>query len=333
MTASTTPAAAGTAGSVRPWLARLHPGLFGIALGIFGLGGAWRRLAPLIGEVANTVFVALFAVGAAILALLAVLWCAKLVRHFDVVRQEWVDPVHGAMIALLPVSTLLAVAQIAPLNTDGQAIATAVILAALALQGAVAWQVVALLSTGRMPAELVTPALYLPIVPGGFVGAMALDAVGLPGWGGLLIGMGIGGWALLEVRILHRLFSGALAPALRPTLGIEMAPGAVGTLAAATLWPQLPAEALMIGLGIASGPVFAVLTRWRWWTAVPFSFGFWSFSFPLAALAGAAVEAVRRGGWPTSMALGAVAIASAVIAFLAVRTLWLLVNRRLLPSP
>jgi len=33
------------------------------------------------------------------------------------------------------------------------------------------------------------------------------------------------------------------------------------------------------------------------------------------------------------MAPAAVAIASAVIAFLAVRTLWLLVNRRLLPSP
>ena len=158
------------------------------------------------------------------------------------------------MIALLPVSTLLAVAQMAPLEADGHAIATALTLAALALQGAIAWEVVALLSTGRMPAELVTPALYLPIVPGGFVGAMALDAVGLPGWAGLLIGMGAGGWTLLEVHILHRLFSGALEPALRPTLGIEMAPAAV-------------------------------------------------------------------------------AIASAVIAFLAVRTLWLLVNRRLLPSP
>ena len=138
-------------------------------------------------------FVALVAMGAAILAVLTVLWCAKILRHFDVVRREWIHPVHGAMIALLPVSTLLAVAQMAPLEADGHAIATALTLAALALQGAIAWEVVALLSTGRMPAELVTPALYLPIVPGGFVGAMALDAVGLPGWAGLLIGMGVDG--------------------------------------------------------------------------------------------------------------------------------------------
>ena len=70
----------------------------------------------------------------------------------------------------------------------------------------------------------------------------------------------------------------------------------------------------MVCLGIASGPVLAVLTRWRYWTAVPFSFGFWSFSFPLAAMAGATVEAVQRGGWPPAVALTAVLIASTVIA-------------------
>jgi tellurite resistance protein len=171
----------------------------------------------------------------------------------------------------------------------------------------------------------------VPIVPGGFVGAMALDAIGLHGWGALLVGMGIGGWALLEVRILHRLFAGALPPALTSTIGIEMAPGAVGVLSAATLWPQLPAEALMVGLGVASGPILAVLTRWRWWSAAPFSFGFWAFAFPIAALAGASIEAVRRGGWPSYMALGAALLASAVAAYLAVRTLWLLVRGRLLP--
>ena len=32
---------------VRPWLARLHPGLFAIPLGILGLDGAWQHLAAL----------------------------------------------------------------------------------------------------------------------------------------------------------------------------------------------------------------------------------------------------------------------------------------------
>jgi tellurite resistance protein len=102
-------------------------------------------------------------------------------------------------------------------------------------------------------------------------------------------------------------------------------------MAVATLWPELPAEVLMVSLGIASGPLFAVLTRWRYWTAVPFNAGFWSFSFPLAAMAGATVEAVRRGNWNTQVGLAAVGIASVVIAFLAIRTLGLLVRGRLLP--
>jgi hypothetical protein len=40
---------------------------------------------------------------------------------------------------------------------------------------------------------------------------------------------------------------------------------------------------------------------------------------------------VRRAGWPREAALGAVLIASAVIAFLAARTFVLLVQGRLLP--
>jgi tellurite resistance protein len=317
--------------AARPWLARVQPGLFGISLGTLGLAGAWLRMKPLIGDVAAAVHSVLLAVGAAALVVVLVLWAVKVLRHFDVVRQEWAQPVQGPLLALLPVSTLLLVTLLAPFDAAGRAVAITIVLAAVAMQFAIAWQVAARLSTGRMPAELVTPALYLPIVPGGLVGAMALDAVGFPGWAALLFGTGVGGWALLEARILHELFAGPLPPALRPTLGIEMAPASVSTLAAATLWPQLPAEALMVALGIACGPVIAVLTRWRWWTDVPFSVGFWSFSFPVAALAGAVVEAVRRGGWPTGVAWIAVAAASAIILFLAVRTLWLLLRGRLLP--
>ena len=316
----------------RPWLARLQPGLFGIALGLLGLAGTWLKLEPLAGGSTRAAYLALLAAGTAVLAVVFVLWLAKAVLHFEVVRREWVHPVQGPLLALLPVSTLLAVTLLAPYDGDGRLAATAVVLVALAMQLAIAWEVVALLSTGRMPAELVTPALYLPIVPGGLVGGMALAAVGFPGWAGLLFGSGIGGWALLEARILHQLFAGPLPAPIRPTLGIEMAPAAVSTLAAATLWPQLPADALMVCLGVACGPVIAVLTRWRWWTDVPFSVGFWSFSFPVAALAAAIVEAVRRGGWATWVAWTAVTVASAVIGFLAVRTFWLLLRGRLLPA-
>ena len=317
----------------RPWLARLHPGLFSIPVGLLGLAGAWQRLVLLGVTSGNPVSLYLFSVGLGILVFLLLLWCLKLAFHFPTARQEWSHPVQGALLALAPVGVLLSISLLAPLlphATDALLMLAAVALALLAVG---AWQVVALLTSGKMPAELVTPTLYLPTVAGGFVGALALNACGQDGFAALLMGMGAGAWALLEIRILNRLFAGPLPFALRPTLGLEIAPAAVGSLAVATLWPTLPAAVLLLCLGVACGPLFAVLTRWRYWTEVPFSVGFWSFSFPLAAMAGATVEAVRRGGWPTQVALGAVVIASAVIAFLAARTCLLLVRGRLLAPP
>ena len=246
-------------------------------------------------------------------------------------RQELRHPVQGALLALMPVALLMAVALVAGRWPQARDTLLPLALVVLAGQGWMAWRVVADLSTGKTPPELVTPALYLPTVPGGFVGAMALQALGFHGWATLLMGMGLGAWALLEMRILNRLFAGPLPLALRPTLGIEMAPASVGALAACVLWPDLPADAVMVALGVASGPVLAVLTRSRYWSEVPFNVGFWSFSFPLAAFAATTVEAVRRGGWPLSVAVTAVVLASAVQLFLLARTLVLVARGRLLP--
>jgi tellurite resistance protein len=316
-------------------LSRLAPGLFAIPLGLLGLSGAWRRVAAFDGPLApaHNVADALLAFALALLALLLVLWLARVALHAKLIRVEWEHPVQGSLSALLPVCILLAVALVMPLRPAWAGVAWPLTLAALAMMGALAWQVVSRLSTGRIPPELVSPALYVPTVAGGLVGALALSALGQAGWAALLFGMGLSAWALLEIRILNRLFAGPLPPALRPTLGVEMAPAAVATLALGNLWPLLPAEVLVVCLGIASGPILAVLTRWRYWSAVPFSAGFWSFSFPIAAMAAATAETVRRGGWPAEVAWIAVAVASAVIAFLALRTLVLLVQGRLLPAP
>jgi len=323
-----TPAAAP---ATRPWLVRLHPGLFGIPLGLMGLAGAWRRLVALGITAGNPISLCLVGAALVLLCLLSLLWCVKLVRYPQAARQEWQHPVLGALLALAPISVLLAITFLAPAFSALGAVWVALTAAAFVVQGLLGWQIVTRLSSGQIPPELITPALYVPTVAGGLVGAMALQALGQAGLAALLLGLGVGAWGLLEVRVLRRLFGGPLPEALRPTIGIEIAPAAVGALALATVWPGLPAEALLVCVGVASAPLLAVLTRWRYWTAVPFSAGFWSFSFPLAAMAGATVEAVQRGGGPPAVALIAVLTVSAVIAFLAARTLGLLLRGKLLP--
>ena len=310
------------------WLSRLPAGLFAIPVGLFGLAAAWRRARAFDWPFAEPLESLLSGAGAALLLLLLVLYAAKCLRHPQVVATEFANPVAGSLMALIPLSLMLASVSF---GAPGSAAWLALVLVALALQGIVAIRVVSILATGSLPAAFVTPALYLPPVAGGLVGAMALSALAYPGWAALLFGMGLASWALLEVRVLNRLFEGPMPEALRPTIGVELAPPSVATLAAGTIWPELPGEVLIVGLGVAAGPVVAVMARYKWWHNVPFSVGFWSFSFPLAALAGAVVEVVRRGGWPPLVGGIALTAASTVIAILAVRTLALLVRGRLLP--
>jgi tellurite resistance protein len=231
---------------------------------------------------------------------------------------------------LIPVSVLLCIVYYGAPGSDGWLLFA---LIAIAFLGALAIRTVALITNGEVPANSITPALYVPPVAGGLVGALALNALGYAGWAALLLGMGLASWALLEARVLNRLFEGTMPEALRPTVGLELAPPTVGTLTVASIWPQLPGDVLIIGLGLVAGPLVAVMARYKWWSRVPFAIGFWSFSFPLAAFAGGVIEVVRRGGWPAPVGAIALALTSLVIAFLLVRTLLLLVRGNLIPPP
>jgi tellurite resistance protein len=333
--AAGTPSNAGVTviGAARPWLARLPPGLFAMVFGLLGLAGTWRRLTDERVLDSAEISAALLTGATSLLELLLLLYLLKWIRHRDEVAKDFAHPVSGAMLSLAPLSTLLAVALWIPSMPQWTGLATGIAAAALSLQAVIAWRVVARIATNDLPSDLITPALYLPPVGGGLIGALALAALGYHGLAVLLFGMGVGAWALLETRVLNRLFAGPLPPPLRATIGVELAPVPVSTLVALALWPTLPADVWLVGIGISCAPLVAVLARWRWWSAPPFSVGFWSFSFPIAALASVVIEAVQRGGWPASVATAAALLASALIAYLTVRTVILVVQGRLLPTP
>ncbi|NEX60763.1 SLAC1 family transporter [Noviherbaspirillum galbum] len=311
-----------------PWLARLPAGLCAIPVGLFGLAGAWRRAGAFGWSLAADVFPPIVWSSAAIWAIILLLYAAKCHRHWPAVLAEFRHPVQGPLQALLPMSTLLAVIHVGDPAHD---IRTAICIAALALNAIIAYRVCATLASGQLPANAVTPALYLPLVGGPLVGGMALASLDYAGWGAISFGAGLAGWAMLEAKVLDKLFSGPLPEGLRPTIGIELAPPLVASLSAATLWPELPALVLAMGLGMALLPLAVVMARIAWWSQVPFSVGFWSFSFPLAACASVVLEAVHRGGWPIWIGHVVLLTATVAIGLLALRTLLLLAQRKLLP--
>lgn len=311
-----------------PWLARLPAGVFAIPVGLLALAGAWQRAGSQGWELAAQVARVLLWSAALVWLATLLLYGFKCKRHFAVVVREFRHPVQGSLQALLPLSVLLAAIQF---RDADPAIALAAVMLALTVHAIIGFRVVSVLATGQMPSNAVTPALYIPVVGGALVGAMALAALQYPGWAALLFGTGLSGWALLEARILGKLFEGPLPENVRATIGVELAPPAIATLAASMVWPQLPGDVLVVGLGVAIAPFVGVFARIDWWTRVPFSLGFWSFSFPAAAFAAVVLEVVHRGRWPAWIGHTVLLLSSAVIAFLTLRTIILLARGRFLP--
>lgn len=180
-----------------------------------------------------------------------------------------------------------------------------------------------------------TAVLYLPAVAGSFVTATAASLLGWKDWGQLAFGAGAFSWLAIESVLLHRLYSGPpLPPALRPTLGIQLAPPAVAALAYLNVGPggaDLLAQAL-IGYALLQALLLARLAPWI--RAQPFGPSYWAFSFGVAALAGATVRLAAAGA-PVERALAPAVftIANIVIAALAGGTLWLLFTGKLIVRP
>lgn len=312
-----------------PWLPRLPAALFAIPVGLFALAGAWRRAAAVLAAPASAeVAAALGLLALAVLFILLALTAAKRLRHAEVWNGERQHPVAGSLMALGPVAVMMAVVFWGSASSTLWQLALG---AALALQALVAQRTVRALWSGAVPAALLTPALYLPPVAGCLVGAMALTVTGAGQLAAPLWALGVLAWGMLEWRIAPRLLQGPLPEPVRPTIGVEAAPWWVGTLAASVVWPEAPGWALLGGVCVGMVPAALVLARRRDWLRLPFSAGFWSFSFPLAALASNMLEVVRRGTLPAAVGWLVLALATLGIGYLGLRTVVLMAQGRLLP--
>ena len=306
---------------------------FAIVLGIIGLGSAWRDAVRL-WSLPSVVAEAIMFVGAAVWVVVLLLYAANWIWAREQVRAELEHPIHCCFFALVPISALLMVLAVLPYSR-----AAAVALFAV---GTVGQLIFAVYRTGRVwqggadPAA-VTPVLYLPAVAGSLVTAVVAGALGFVELGRLFFGAGIFSWLALESIIVRRFYlDPPMPPALRPGIGLQLAPPAVGAVAYLSITvgrPDIIAEALL-GYGLLHGLVLARLLPWI--ARQPFAASYWAFSFGVAAMAIAALRLVERGiEAPPFVALAAAlfVIANVVIGAIAVGTVWLLVRGRLLPAP
>lgn len=311
-------------------LPRVPASFFGIVLGIAGLGNAWRA-AVHVWPVPGAVGECLFGIAAMVWAVLVVLFAFKWVQDREIALAEVRHPVNCCFIGLAGVSTMLIGLGVLPYSG-----ALAMLLfwagAGFTLAFAV-WRTGQLWQGGRDPATS-TPVLYLPAVAGGYVTAIVGAALGYRELAQLLFGASVLTWLAIESVMLNRLYNLPSLPLpLRPALGIQLAPSAVGLAAYLSTYdgtPGLVAHALL-GYGLLQAAVLLRLLPWI--LQQEFNASYWGFTFGLAALAGGPVRMVALGDGGLVKALAPYLFigVNAVTGLIAVLTIKLILQGRLLP--
>lgn len=259
---------------------RVTPNVFGTSFGVCGLAQAWSTAHAVAGIPrwpADTLWVA-----AAVIWLATLFWYAGNVIRGGRLRTELKDPVFAPFTALIViVPMLLGVA----LSGYARAAGAVVFLVALVLTVAIGgW-----LSGDWIIADLQLaqwhPGYFLPTVAGGLLAAGGSAVFGYDILSMVMFGYGVVCWLVLGSIILTRLFTGpALPVALRPTIAIEVAPPVV----AGNAWFLINGGHVdAIAAGLAGYAVLMALVQLRMipvYRQVPFSPGWWAYSFSYAAV-------------------------------------------------
>ena len=313
-----------------PFVARIPTAFFGAVLGLGGLANGWRvagRLWGLPGWIGDAVAAVALAVWAIVLGLIVAKWLTAR----PAARGELMHPVGGGFVALVPIATMVAGVAVLPLIGP---VAVAMLIAGLAGQAVFSVWFVGRLWTGGRGAEATTPVLYLPTVGGNFVAAMALAALGVRDGAMMAFGAGFVSWLVLEAVMWQRLLHApALPQAMRATMGIHMAPPAVGLVAyLGANGGMADALALMLfGYALLQAAITARSMPWLGEQA--FGAPWWAYSFAVSALPTGAMRLTEAGaGAVTAWAAPALfAAANLIIAGFVVLSAKLIATGRYVP--
>ena len=197
---------------------------FSMILGLFGLGKIW--------ELIDLYFSGVFIIGKVFLMVVFLIWVifvilyiAKWYYNYKIALEEIKHPIMNNYVGLIGVTALLMSMVIFPYH--------AIISEVLFIVGLIFQLVYGIYFTQQKwqnsyNLNYITPALYLPTVAGSFVTALACATFQYVNLGYLFLGIGFVSWLSLESIIMNRLFKEKLPEEFKTTLGIMMAPAAIG---------------------------------------------------------------------------------------------------------
>lgn len=307
----------------------LQVNLFASVMGLSGLALAWRSAGSAFGA-PTAVGDAIGAFAVLVFLALAIGYLVKWQRFPEAVKQEFSHPVSSNFFGTVTIGLLLLSSVIGAWSPPLRVVLWAVASAATLVLGVI---IVSRLLNGRTPLSNVVPAWLIPGVATLDI-AVAGGTLQMPWAHELnLLGAGVGTMlaVVFLVLIFSRLVQGEPLPLpMTPSLMILIGPFAVGFLAYVNLTGRVDAFAALLFYFALF--LFVVLAGRVFRPSVAFAPGWWAISFPLAALANAALAYAMVSD---SLVLAGVAVAllaflTVALAVLTVRTLhWLWTGRLL----
>ena len=299
----------------------LHVGFYGAVMGLAGLGLTARSAAPLFPGTfrAPSYFTEPWvAAGVIALAVLLVSYLVKLVKSPAAVKEDFVNPLTMGFCGALPVGMSLVAGGIGPYAPQaGSGLWWISFALLLAFQ---AWGLLRLLSGGIELAQINAGWLIL------FVGGIVLPGPGISlghdEAARFCFGVSASIAPLLMAMLLYRAITGpALPAALRPTWFILLVPPSLIYANGVALYPDATFLELLYPFALMLAAALLVYARRlaQW----PFGAPWWAFTFPLDALAYAAVRYAQEHASPLWKSVAGVtfALTTIVVAGVLVRTL------------
>jgi tellurite resistance protein len=304
--------------------------LFAIPLGLSGLGGAWSAAFQLLGAPRwpTELF---FGTAALAWAVFTVLYAIRRRGSFTEDRRH---PITGPFAAYIPVIGILLAAHYGQFFPAAAPWVVGFFVAALTV---VAAQLFARWISAGLPQDALHPGYFLPVVAGAFIASIGLSSVGLRPAAVAAFGVGVFFWLVIGTIVTGRLITGArVSQGLVPSMAVLLAPPATGGIAWFVLSGGLPNPVQDALAGILVIMLLVQLLLIPQYLRVPFSIGYWTFTFPIAATSNYAIRWLTALNFPGCrvIAWAVLGIATAVILTIAVLTVVHVLSTRVLrPRP
>lgn len=295
-------------------------GLFGIPLGLAGLGAAWSAGRAGLGASLWPEEVLFGASGAFWLAF-SIIYLRRGWRRKGAFQADLKHPGGGPFASLIPlVGILLAAHYSEHLPALGKW-SLFVFVAALAI---VATQLLAHWVTGGVTMQSIHPGYFLPVVAGPFVSSIGFTTAHAPEAATAAFGVGVFFWLVLGTVVTVRLMTGGPLPAPAvPALSAYLAAPATASVAWHVAHPGSAGDLQLALVGVLLMMLLMQIVLLGEYRALPFSTLFWVFTFPVATTSNFAVRWFAASTVPGReiYAWAALSVSTVFVLAIATRTL------------